>query len=291
MTFIRRPAQRFPALGAGLVILLLLAWAGAGFAAEAGPLPAQDWNLKQLENLKAPAADPLTFAVVGDTRSNPAIFTQVLKQMEADAGITFAMDLGDVVESGTLEQFEDFFKLVRAHISRPFLIAPGNHDLGRGQDVTLFRRIFGPDYFAFPVKDHYFIVVNDNLKTGLGEAQSRWLEDELKKAQSFKTRIVFLHYPLFDPRGGKFRHALPVEAGTRMAALFLRYRVTHIFASHIHGYFTGNWEGVPFTVSGGGGAKLAGDDPAHFFYHYIKVSLSGGHVQVQVQRLGAEGTH
>ncbi|MCG2772410.1 MAG: metallophosphoesterase, partial [Desulfobacterales bacterium] len=144
-------------------------------------------------------------------------------------------------------------------------------------------------YYAFQLKDHYFIVLNNNLRTGMGEAQMAWLEDELKKSQSYKTRLVFFHYPLFDPRGEKYHHSLPEEAGRRLAALFSRYKVTYIFASHIHGYFTGKWDGVPFTVSGGGGAPLAGADPAHFFYHYLKVTLQAGEVHVEVQRIKTEG--
>ena len=59
------------------------------------------------------------------------------------------------------------------------------------------------------------------------------------------------------------------------------HRITHIFCSHIHGYFTGDWEGIPYTISGGAGAPLVGTDPAHFFYHYLKVRVRGGTVTVE----------
>jgi 3',5'-cyclic AMP phosphodiesterase CpdA len=167
----------------------------------------------------------------------------------------------------------------------------GNHDLGENQDLTLYRKIFGPDYYAFQLKDHHFIVLNDNLDTGMGAAQMAWLEQELSKSQSYKTRLVFLHIPLFDPRGGENHHCLPEATGRRLAALFRKYRVTHIFAAHIHGYFAGNWDGVPYTVTGGAGAPLYGTDPEHFFYHYLKITLRGDHVEVQVRRLPAAGSN
>ena len=72
---------------------------------------------------------------------------------------------------------------------------------------------------------------------------------------------------------------------SRLAALFKKYRVTHIFAGHIHSYFTGTWDGVPYTISAGAGAPLYGTDPEHFFYHYLKVNVKGDKVQVQVRRL------
>ena len=128
----------------------------------------------------------------------------------------------------------------------------------------------------FSSKDNYFIVVNDAEPDGIGEVQWRWLENELKQSQSYKTRLVFLHTPLFDPRGGDKHHCLPEAAGRRLAALLRQYHVTHIFAGHIHSYFSGDWDGVPYTITGGAGAPLYGTDPNHFFYHYLKVTLQGG---------------
>lgn len=273
----------------GLIILLLLAWGCAGLGPDLATLPARDWNPRQVERLQAPAGDKLHFAVLGDSRSNPPVFERLLKDMAGDSSLTFAIDTGDMVEQGTLEQFVDFFKQIQPYSRLPFLTAAGNHDLGKNQDLTLYREIFGPDYYSFQLQDHYFIVLNNNLRTGMGEAQLAWLEDELRKSRAFKTRLVFCHYPLFDPRGGKYRHSMPEEAGRRLAALFSRYQVTYIFASHIHGYFAGDWEGVPYTITGGAGAPLAGADPAHFFYHYLKVTLQDGEVHVQVQRIKTEG--
>ena len=267
-----------------------MAWAGTGLAADSAPLPAKDWNLRQMERLQAPQGGTLTFAVLGDNRSNPEVFERVLKDMAGDRDLAFAIDVGDMVEQGTLAQFDEFFKRLRSAARLPFLTVAGNHDLGKNQDLTLYQEIFGPDYYAFQLRDHYFIVLNDNLHSGMGAAQMAWLEQELSKSQSYKTRLVFLHVPLFDPRGGENHHCLPEATGRQLAALFHQYRVTHIFAGHIHSYFSGHWDGVPYTITGGAGAPLYGTDPKHFFHHYLKVTLRGDHVEVQVQRLtAAEG--
>jgi serine/threonine-protein phosphatase CPPED1 len=278
--------QRPPAVRAVLIILLLLVWTGAGLAAA---LPAKDWNPRQVERLQAPAGGKLTFAVLGDNRSNAAVFERVLKDMAGDPGLTFAMVIGDMVEKGALEELNDFFKQIQPYGRIPFLTAVGNHDLGKNQDLTLYRQIFGPDYYSFQLQDNYFIVVNDVEPDGVGEVQWGWLEKELKRSRSYKTRLVFLHTPLFDPRGGDKRHCLPEAAGRRLAALLRQYRVTHIFAGHIHSYFTGNWDGVPYTITGGAGAPLYGTDPNHFFHHYLKVTLQGGEVHVEVQRIKTAG--
>lgn len=274
----------------GLLILCLLAWVGAGLGSEAAPLPAQDWNPRQVKRLKALPGSALTFAVLGDNRSNPAVFEQVLRRLDCDPGLAFAIDVGDLVEQGTREQFADFFKLLRSTVRLPFLTAAGNHDMGKHRDLTLYRKIFGPANYAFQLQDYYFIVFNDNPPDGMDGAHLAWLERELRQSQSYKTRLVFLHVPLFDPRGGENHHCLPEAAGRRLAALFHKYRVSHIFAGHIHSYFTGNWDGVPYTITAGAGAPLYGTDPQHFFYHYLTVTLRGDRVEIQVQRLPAAGS-
>jgi predicted phosphodiesterase len=288
---VKNRLNKLSAFRFGLIILWLLAWTGAGLAADSTALPAKDWNLRQVERLQAPKGGTLTFAVLGDNRSNPAVFERVLKDMAGDPNLAFAIDVGDMVEQGTLAQFHDFFKQIRSAVRLPFLTVAGNHDLEKNQDLTLYREIFGPDYYAFQLKDHYFIVLNNNLHTGMGEAQMAWLKRELSKSQAYKTRLVFLHIPLFDPRGGEKHHCLPEAAGRQLAALFRQYRVSHIFAGHIHSYFSGHWDGVPYTITGGAGAPLYGTDPKHFFHHYLRVTLQAGEVHVEVQRIKAEGDH
>jgi hypothetical protein len=92
-----------------------------------------------------------------------------------------------------------------------------------------------------------------------------------------------MHVPPFDPRKDKGYKCL--HDGEDLLELFRRYQVTHLFCSHIHGYFSGLWEGVPYTITGGAGAGLQGTDPQHFFHHYVKVHVSGGNVETEVRRI------
>jgi hypothetical protein len=273
-----------------LTICCILIWAGAGLVAGSGPLPARDWNRQNLARIEVSKDSPtLTFAVLGDNRSNPAVFTRLLQQLDCDPGLAFAIDVGDLVETGTVENFTSFLKRVRQNLRLPLLTAIGNHDLDKNRSPQLYRQIFGPASYAFHLKDNYFIVFNDVDPNGIGARQWRWLEGELKKSQAYQTRLVFLHIPLFDPQEGKDHYCLPEAAGSRLAALFRQYCVSHIFAGHIHGYFSGNWDGVPYTISGGAGAPLYATDPQHYFYHYLKVTLKEGKVYLKVQPLAAEG--
>lgn len=247
------------------------------------PLPTHEWLANNLKNIKVGNPEDFYFAIFGDNKNSFAMFDDLLKRVNSDPDIAFAVDLGDMVYDGEKEKYRHFFNQL-SNLHRPLLTAIGNHELkenGRG----FYYDIFGPYYYSFQIGNHYFIVLDTADGKGPDFWQRRWLEAELTRAQSCKTRLVFMHVPLFDPRGGIYHHCLPDRDGQQLAELFQKYHITHIFASHIHGYFQGQWQGVPYTISGGAGAELWGIDPQHYFYHFLKVHVKDGSVKVQVQKL------
>jgi hypothetical protein len=163
----------------------------------------------------------------------------------------------------------------------------GNHDLNDDGSNKNYREIFGPTYYSFQVGHGYFIVLDATTEAGFDTAERQWLESELQKSQASKARFVFMHVPVFDPRGGQFHKSLPDKDQQDLLDLFRRYKVTHLFASHLHGYFSGVWAGVPYTLTGGAGARLQGKDPAHFFHHYVTVHLHDGRADVMLRRVDA----
>lgn len=242
--------------------------------------------MAQLERLKAHPPNDLTFAVLGDSRGSRRVFPALLKQVTEDPEVAFVIHLGDLVEKPDLDQYRLFFRQVREHFPGMFLVTVGNHEL-TNDGRPLYRQLFGPENYAFSLGEAYFIIFDNARPDSLTEANLEWLTRELEAARAYPWRLVFLHVPLFDPRGGEHRHCLSPKWGRYLAGLFREHGISHIFAGHIHGYFTGEWEGVPFTISGGGGAKLYGEDPHHFFYHAIKVRVRQGRLEQEVKRLPA----
>lgn len=271
-----------------LVVLGILVLSVLGRAADISPLPATNWNPANLAQIKVSAAKPLTFAVLGDSRDHPKIFGRLLQEIDRDPAITFVVHVGDMVKNVDLDQYRTFFQEVSRNLHQPLLAVIGNQEIYGEQGLELYHEIFGPDHYAFSLHNNYFIMLNDAAKEGVGAEQWRWLEDELKKSQAARTRLIFLHTPLYDPRGGDNHHCLGPEQAGPLLALFQKYQVTHIFAGHIHSYFTGTWDGVPYTITAGAGAPLYRTDPEHYFYHYLKVTVKGDKVQVQVRRLAKQ---
>jgi hypothetical protein len=249
------------------------------------PLSIHDWNKREISRIKLSSPDDFTFAVFGDNKGNSSFFEPLLRDIDHAPEIAFAIDVGDLVSEGEKGRYRRFLNQVQENLAIPFLTAIGNHDLNNGSSGN-YQEIFGPTYYAFRTGEAYFVVLDATTESGFNKAERKWLEDELQKAQASKARFIFMHVPPLDPRGNGFNKCL--QDGKDLLDLFRRYNVTHLFASHIHGYFSGVWEDVSYTITGGAGAKLQGDDPEHFFHHYVKVHVNKGKVDTAVRRIDAE---
>jgi hypothetical protein len=280
----RRVLKEHP-LKLGLTLLFVLSFLGLKSWNYCAPLPVRDWNKIELARIKIPDLNDFTFAVCGDNKGNESFFRPLLKEINHSAEVGFVIDVGDLVPKGQRGFFRRFLKEVQENLAIPFLTAIGNHDLN-DKGARNYQEIFGPTYYSFQIGQNSFIVLDATTEGGFNKEEHQWLEDELKKAQASKTRFVFMHVPPFDPRGEGFDKYL--RDGNDLLDLFKRYNVTHLFASHIHGYFSGVWDGVPYTITGGAGAGLQGSDPEHFFHHYIRVHVQDQKANIVVRPIQAE---
>lgn len=279
MNFFRSlsPIFRLPRkTGSRAACWLLLALLALSAATWAQTLP-RDWldaNLKAIQ-----VADPrnFSFAVFGDNRDDQGRFDLLIKAVNNDPSIAFSLNLGDLVNHPDEGLYRAFFGQV-SRLKKPFLTVIGNHELAK--DATYGRRLYaaifgpalGPFFYSFQIGQTYLIVIDNANNQGPDKQQQDWLISELDKARSFRSRLIFMHIPLYDPRGKN--HCLPRADADRLLALFQKYRVSQIFAGHIHGYFRGDWGGIPYSITGGAGAPLAGADPTHYFFHYLKVRVT-----------------
>jgi hypothetical protein len=270
-----------------LAVLCILAFLGITVWHSSAPVPIHNWNKKERSRITVADPNDYSFAVMGDNKGNHSVFEPLLRDIDRDKEIVFALDDGDLVDGGTAGHYRRFLSQVQENLAIPFLVAIGNHDLDDNGSNKNYQAIFGPTYYSFQVGQGYFIVLDAVTEAGFDKAERQWLEQELQKGQAAKARFVFMHVPVFDPRGGAFHKSLPDNDQKDLLDLFRRYKVTHLFASHLHGYFSGVQAGVPYTVTGGAGGRLQGKDAEHFFYHYVKVNVQNGKADVTVRRIDA----
>lgn len=227
------------------------------------------------------------FAVLSDTKlgsaSRRGVLVECLRRIQADPEITFVVYIGDAVAGVNPKLYNLFYKMVKQDLKKPLLMVPGNHDIGYlVQDVYI--RFFGMRYYAFRYGDNGFIIVDASYPWALDAEQMRWLKKKLRDFSNLRRIFVFQHQPLLDPRRGK-RHCLPSSLSEKLATLYRKHRISCLFTSHIHGYFEGVWRGVRYYITGGAGSQLAGDDPDHFFYHYLKVRVGEDDFEIEVVKI------
>jgi len=273
-----------------LASLCILSFIGITVWNAYAPVPIHNWNQKELSRITVADPNDFSFVVMGDNKGNHSVFEPLLRDIGHDEEIAFAIDDGDLVDEGTVGHYRRFLNQVQENLAIPFLTAIGNHDLDNNGSNNNYQDIFGPTYYSFQVGQGYFIVLDAITQAGFDKTERQWLEKELQRGQVSKARFVFMHVPVFDPRGGTFHKSLPDKDQKDLLDLFRRYKVTHLFASHLHGYFSGVWAGVPYTITGGAGARLQGKDPEHFFHHYVTVHVHNGKADVMLRRVDAANT-
>ena len=290
--FSKRLYLRAPAVG--IIFLLFL----GALISHYTPIGTDSRNYQEIKRISAlELGEEFTFAVFSDNQGSRKTFNELLRRVDEDPEIKFAINCGDLVPEGDKEKYRYFLGQIEG-FEKPLLTLIGNHDI-KDKGRALYYDIFGDFYYSFAAGNSYFIVLDNANEIRFGQPQKEWLVRELEKAKGARFRFVFMHVPLFDPRTDNIdgdgrvkvnhkamRHALEDETEARwLAELLAKYNVTHIFAGHIHAYHTGKWWGVSFTISGGAGGRLLLKDPEHDFFHYLKVSVTENDVHIKVKEL------
>jgi predicted phosphodiesterase len=204
-----------------------------------------------------PAAAPFTFAALGDSRSNPKVWSRVAQGvMKGQAA--FVVHSGDLVTSGDKEHLWDteLFGAAPAFFAAvPSFCVLGNHE----RDTPLFGRLI-----AVPGdRRHWSQAVGPVLLIGIdggkgqrwgqGSENLKWLEQVL---QASREKFIFLvtHYPAWTSA----LHGNSRDAQQAILPLMKKYQATAMIAGHDHVYERSEPpDGVTVIITGGAGAPLS----------------------------------
>ena len=240
-----------------------------------------------------PADEPFRFLVVGDTRLGcQQIHGRLMKQMEQRSP-AFYIHLGDFVRFGEcLPDWDTFFSVQTDLLATtPILPLGGNHDIS---EVGIFRGLFlfpqrlGEDrlHYATRMGNTLVVILDSNSAIPKGGAQYRFLEDQLKGAESQGIQHIFiaLHTPLYSAGA----HGSNPGLRATLQPLLARYGVDAVFAGHDHQYQRSHpIDGVVHVVSGGGGAELHSVDQKDFTavailaFHFLEIEIDGEHATLR----------
>jgi hypothetical protein len=125
----------------------------------------------------------------------------------------FGITLGDIMFDD-LSHFGRYNDII-SKTAIPFYNVPGNHDadydsISGTHSYTTFRKVYGPDYYAFEYVKVNFIVLNTvhwvddpkivyhrNYEGRVGEVQLRWLKNYLQFVPSDELIVLCMHIPFY----------------------------------------------------------------------------------------------
>lgn len=209
----------------------------------------------------------------------------------------FVLSTGDLGESryvadqaGAIQNWNLFFQCLEKELaSFVFQATPGNHDEPENPDSFWYRLFEWPgnerDY-SFGVGPVRFILADATEFEVAG--RTAWLARELQAA-AFDPEVTWV-VPAF--------HRPPFSWGDRegdgdiqkwWVPLFTRYEADLVLNGHAHTYQrTRPIEGVPYLVSGGGGAWLYPVEPGHpeiafgtSTFHFVQFRVEGPRLQIE----------
>jgi 3',5'-cyclic AMP phosphodiesterase CpdA len=269
--------------------------------------------------LRAPPPGTTRYVAGGDARNDvshvlPWSFTKA-KKLQATAFLF----LGDMELTPDLDGH--FEHVLQGLDPIPFYPAIGNHEvkqvegssLTRSELVQRFQSNFlgsrrTPSQSAVPGRIAYsttlrgglhFVVLDNVSQKGFGADQLAWLAADLEQARrdpSVKAIVVGMHKALAG--NGMTRHSMDEDGDVGAAdsaaalALFVKAHIDLLLASHEHGFWDYQQQGIHSIISGGLGAPLAvAAGKEHAFHHLLQLDLSDAGLQVKVVRFGGRSTY
>lgn len=159
---------------------------------------------------------------------------------------------GDMTESGTEEQWDEFLSLL-APLRARWDVVRGNHD--RAIDAYVGHRSIE--------LGELHVVLLDTSSDEFTDDDARWLDAHLG-ADPARPTVIAIHQPPFET-GIWWMDCVGLRGGDRFEAVVRRHpQVLHVMSGHVHRPITTAWAGCLLTVCPSSAVLVAGDlDPAH----------------------------
>lgn len=233
-------------------------------------------------------------AVYGDSRTGYAVHREVVEGIRSvDPKAVF--HTGDLVTHGANQNNWDYFHDITKELvaTTPFYPAVGNHEDPNNSSTLYFDQFALPGnerWYSVDVDGFRFIVLDTVSSIAAGTEQYQWLESQLQSIRADSTVAVVFHYPPYSTG----QHGAD-EKGLRQSIvpLFENHDVDVVFNGHDHNYERSEVNGIPYVVTGGGGAPLRDQDAAKVgsydtsilyvkAHHFCVIYRDGDRVMVDV---------
>jgi len=245
-------------------------------------------QIKRLGRRPKNADGSFRYVVMGDSRSQWGLWLNIVKHIDGlEPKPDFVINVGDVVPKGYAREYHDYYVRALLKTDIPFLVAIGNHDDGSDSMAQEYRYLFGAKalnyYFDYGKARYVFI---DNVTKVQPYKQTlKWLDETLADTPKGYRKYVSAHKPPSTIEKWAY-HAWDDSNSRAFTDLMTKHEVDEVYHGHIHAYSTARYNGVDYTLSGGGGAGLHNRyGPLGNVHHYVICDVMvDGTVKQQVVR-------
>lgn len=225
-------------------------------------------------------AQPFRFAALADVQEALPRVGDIYARMNEDPSLRFIFFGGDLTESGSREQLEEFQERLQA--SRiPLYATLGNHETFT-PDVP-YHELVGRGSQHFTFQGAHFSL----LDTGNGTVDPRVEEqfDGWLEAGREAVHVVGMHIAPMDPVGVRNGSFSSRNEAAALVGKMARAGVDLTLYGHVHSYYAFSNAGIPAFISGGGGAIPETFDGVGRHYLTVDVDPAAGVQEVAVVRV------
>lgn len=245
-------------------------------------------QIKRLGNKPRNADGSYRYVVMGDSRSQWELWSNIIKHIDRlDPKPDFIINSGDIVRKGYAREYREYYIPALQQTDIPCFVAIGNHDDSDDSMAREYRYLFGRSalnyYFDYSKARYVFI---DNVTDVQSyEETLTWLDETLANTPEGYRKYVSAHKPPENIEKWAY-HAWDDASSRIFTNLMTKHKVDEVYLGHIHAYSTARYQGVDYTISGGGGAGLHDRyGPLGNVHHYIICDvMADGRVKQQVVR-------
>jgi len=249
------------------------------------PPPLLGNSEENISSLDEEEIDPRPFSIffVSDFQAS-SYFERFYNSVDLPSEIDFGVILGDFCMDARKE-YHTFFisEFNEWGLEFPILLVPGNHDVAAtDRDISRenaftrkdFEETYGSRNFSFTHAGCYFVLIdnvyNDEYITHLKDLLSQRPDGAL-------LTFLFMHIPpsSLTPHvqcRGIYEEEMFYE-------IIDAYNVDYVMTGDFHSYLESEYNDTVFLITGGGGAKLAGE-PESSFHHSVVLHIDPEKKQV-----------
>jgi Icc protein len=225
-------------------------------------------------------ARPYRFAALADVQEALPKVGDIYARMNEDPSLRFIVFSGDLTETGSREQLEEF--QMRQEASRiPLYATLGNHETFT-LDVPYHEFVGrGSQHFSFQgVHFSLLDTGNGTLDPMVEEQLDDWLEQGREAVH-----VVAMHITPLDPVGVRNGSFSSRNEAAALVGKMARAGVDLTLYGHVHSFYAYSNAGIPAYISGGGGAIPETFDGVGRHYLAVDVDPVAGVQEVAVVRV------